>query len=66
MYPRQSLTPRCSAKPAREPAHPDVTPRGFQDAAGAEAEVMVLVPLSYIVCHELDMILGSTCHRASE
>ena len=26
MYPRQSLTPRCSAKPARHPAHPDVDP----------------------------------------
>ena len=26
MYPRQSLTPRCSAKPTRHPAHPDVDP----------------------------------------
>ena len=26
MYPRQSLTPRCSAKPARHSAHPDVDP----------------------------------------
>ena len=26
MSPRQRLTPRCSAKPARHPAHPDVDP----------------------------------------
>ena len=26
MYPRQSSTPRCSAKPTRHPAHPDVDP----------------------------------------
>ena len=26
MYPRQSLTPRCYAKPTRHPAHPDVHP----------------------------------------
>ena len=26
MYPRQRLTPRCSAKSARHPAHPDVDP----------------------------------------
>ena len=29
MYPRQSLTPRCSAKPARHPAHPDVDPHAL-------------------------------------
>ena len=26
MYPRQRLSPRCSAKPARHPTHPDVDP----------------------------------------
>ena len=54
MYPRQSLTPRCSAKPTRRPAHGDDTPRGFKEAAGADAEDD---DVGACVIHTLSLIL---------
>ena len=61
MYPRQSLTPRCSAKPTRHPAHPDVDPHAvFKRQLSLRRKVMKMMMMMTMMMMKIMQILMPT------